>query len=219
MLVDERRQHILKIIEEHGFVSVQHLMDACRASESTVRRDLEHLDGIGQIRRTRGGAAYIGESLTGFEDRSQRASREKRELAKAAAELIQPEETLLLDGGTTADGLPYLVMEYVEGEPIDTYCDRRALGVADRIWLMLQACAAVQHAHAHLVVHRDLKPGNILVTAGGEIRLLDFGIAKLLGDGTGVRIHDTTSLRPLTPSHASPEQISGGPISTATLPW
>ena len=101
MLVDERRQHILQMIEKDGFVSIQHLMDACQASESTVRRDLEFLDGIGQIRRTRGGAAYVGESLTGFEDRSQRASREKRELAKAAAELIQPEETLLLDGGTT----------------------------------------------------------------------------------------------------------------------
>ena len=76
-------------------------MDACQASESTVRRDLEFLDGIGQIRRTRGGAAYVGESLSGFEDRSRRASREKQELAKAAAELIQPDETLLLDGGTT----------------------------------------------------------------------------------------------------------------------
>ncbi len=101
MLVDERRQHILQIIENNGFVSVQDIMDACQASESTVRRDLEFLDGIGQIRRTRGGAAYVGESLAGFEDRSGHASREKRELAKAAIALIQPEETLLLDGGTT----------------------------------------------------------------------------------------------------------------------
>jgi DeoR/GlpR family transcriptional regulator of sugar metabolism len=101
VLADERRQHILQIIEGHGFVSVQELMDTCQASESTVRRDLEFLDGIGQIRRTRGGAAYVGESLSGFEDRSRHASREKRELAKVAAELIQPDETLLLDGGTT----------------------------------------------------------------------------------------------------------------------
>ena len=101
MLVDERREHILQIIENNGFVSVQQLMETCNASESTVRRDLEFLDGIGQIRRTRGGAAFVGESLTGFEDRSQRASKEKRELAKAAVKLIQAEETLLLDGGTT----------------------------------------------------------------------------------------------------------------------
>lgn len=101
MLVDERRQHILQFIENNGFVSVQELMDTCQASESTVRRDLEFLDGIGQIRRTRGGAAYVGESLSGFEDRTRHASREKQELAKVAAALIQPEETVLLDGGTT----------------------------------------------------------------------------------------------------------------------
>ncbi|MCA9069665.1 MAG: DeoR/GlpR transcriptional regulator, partial [Planctomycetaceae bacterium] len=96
MLVDERRQHILQVIENNGFVSVQELIDTCQASESTVRRDLEFLDGIGQIRRTRGGAAYVGESLSGFEDRTRHASREKRELAKVAAALIQPEETILL---------------------------------------------------------------------------------------------------------------------------
>ena len=90
-----------KLIENNGFVSVQDLMDTCGASESTVRRDLEFLDGIGQIRRTRGGAAFIGESLSAFEDRSRHASREKQAIAKAAAELIQPEETLILDGGTT----------------------------------------------------------------------------------------------------------------------
>lgn len=101
MLVDERRQYILQIIENKGFVSVQDLIDTCQASESTVRRDLEFLDGVGQIRRTRGGAAYVGESLSGFEDRTRRASREKQELAKVAAALIQPEETVLLDGGTT----------------------------------------------------------------------------------------------------------------------
>ena len=101
MLVDERREQIRQTIENNGFVSVQELMESCEASESTVRRDLEFLDGIGQIRRTRGGAAFVGESLTGFEDRTRRASKEKQELAKAAAKLIQPEETILLDGGTT----------------------------------------------------------------------------------------------------------------------
>ncbi len=101
MLVDERRKRILQLIENNGFVSVQELVDTSGASESTVRRDLEYLDGIGQIRRTRGGAAFTGESLSGFEDRSRHASREKQVIAKAAAQLIQPEETVILDGGTT----------------------------------------------------------------------------------------------------------------------
>lgn len=113
MLVDERRERILQIIENHGFVSLQYLMERCEASESTVRRDLEYLDGIGQIRRTRGGAAFVGESLTGFEDRRMRASREKKELAKAAAKLIGPEETVLLDGGTTT----FEVAKQLSGKP------------------------------------------------------------------------------------------------------
>lgn len=101
MLVDERRQEILNIAEKSGFVTLQDLMTHVEASESTVRRDLEFLDGIGQIRRTRGGAAYIGESLTGFEERRGWASREKCLVAQAAADLIQPGEAVLLDGGTT----------------------------------------------------------------------------------------------------------------------
>ena len=86
----------------------------------------------------------------------------------------------LLDGGTTAGGSPYVVMELVSGEPIDKFCDARALKVRDRVQLFLQVCAAVSYAHQHLVVHRDLKPNNILVTADGSVKLLDFGIAKLL---------------------------------------
>ncbi len=101
MLVDERRQIILKIAENKGFVSLAELMDGLGASESTVRRDLEFLDGIGQIRRTRGGAAYIGESLTPFEVRGAKATEQKRRIADAAAALVQPGETVLLDGGTT----------------------------------------------------------------------------------------------------------------------
>ena len=101
MLVDERRQEILNIAEKSGFVTLQDLMTHVEASESTVRRDLEFLDGIGQIRRTRGGAAYIGESLTGVEERRGWASREKCLVAQAAADLIQPGEAVLLDGGTT----------------------------------------------------------------------------------------------------------------------
>ncbi len=101
MLLDERRTNILQLIELQGFISLHELVERIGASESTVRRDLEHLDGIGQIRRTRGGAAYIGESLTTFEDRRSDALPQKKQIAKAAAELIQPGEAILLDGGTT----------------------------------------------------------------------------------------------------------------------
>jgi DeoR family transcriptional regulator, fructose operon transcriptional repressor len=101
MLVDERRSEILKSIENNGFISLVDLVDRVGASESTVRRDLEHLDSIGQIRRTRGGAAYIGESLSGFDERRFKASTEKKKVAAATAELIEPGETVLLDGGTT----------------------------------------------------------------------------------------------------------------------
>lgn len=101
MLLDERRRRILETIEENGFISLQELAGRFPASESTLRRDLEHLDRIGQIRRTRGGAAYVGESLTAFEDRTVEAAPQKRRIAAAIAELIQPGETILLDGGTT----------------------------------------------------------------------------------------------------------------------
>lgn len=101
MLLDQRRGNILELIESKGFVSLQELVDHLGVSESTLRRDLEHLDRIGQIRRTRGGAAYVGESLTAFDERRHRASIEKQSIGRAAAELIQSGETIILDGGTT----------------------------------------------------------------------------------------------------------------------
>ncbi|MCH8829467.1 MAG: DeoR/GlpR transcriptional regulator [Planctomycetes bacterium] len=101
MIVAERRSNILQEIELKGFISINDLVDAVQVSESTVRRDLEYLDGIGQIQRTRGGAAYVGDSLSGFEERRTRASLEKQRVAKAAAAIIQSGETILLDGGTT----------------------------------------------------------------------------------------------------------------------
>lgn len=101
MLLDERRENIVKIAENKGFVSLQELVEQIGASESTIRRDLEVLDGLGQIRKTRGGAAFIGESLTGFEDRSTKYMDEKRRIAKLAADLVQPGEGVILDGGTT----------------------------------------------------------------------------------------------------------------------
>jgi tetratricopeptide (TPR) repeat protein len=125
----------------------------------------------------------------------------------------------LLDGGTSVNGMPYVVMELVSGAPIDTYCDARNLDVRERVRLFLQICAAVSYAHQHLIVHRDLKPNNILVTTDGSVKLLDFGIAKLLepevdtvqaGDGT------VTTLLAMTLDYASPEQVVGGPVTTVS---
>lgn len=124
----------------------------------------------------------------------------------------------LLDGGVTQDGQPYFVMEFVDGEPITTWCDRHGSTVEERIRVFLQVCGAVQHAHQNLVIHRDLKPGNILVTTDGSVKLLDFGIAKLLREEEGLEQLPPTQggLRALTPDYASPEQIRGLPIGTAS---
>ena len=120
----------------------------------------------------------------------------------------------LLDGGTSEDGLPYFVMEYIEGRPIDLYAGERKLGISERLELFLQVAAAVQHSHQHLVVHRDIKPGNILVTSGGVPKLLDFGIAKLVAPDAGTT--ETMSARGwMTPEYSSPEQLKGEPITTA----
>ena len=133
------------------------------------------------------------------------------------ASLDHPGIARLLDGGTTPDGRPYLVMEHIEGAALDRYCEEQRLGVDARIDLFREVCAAVQYAHQNLVVHRDLKPSNILVTRSGVPRLLDFGIAKLLEDGTRSGADPTlTGQRLMTPQYASPEQVQGGPITTAT---
>ncbi len=129
------------------------------------------------------------------------------------ASLDHPNIARLLDGGTTDDGTPYLVMELIEGTPIDQYCDAHNLNVRDRLRLFLQVCSAVQYAHQRLVIHRDIKPGNILVTGEGVPKLLDFGIAKLLDPAADAA---TTVASPMTPEYASPEQIRGEPITTAT---
>ncbi|MGE0480139.1 MAG: protein kinase [Phycisphaerae bacterium] len=133
------------------------------------------------------------------------------------AQLDHPNIARLIDGGATEDGTPYLVMECVRGEPIDRYCEERGLSVSERLRLFLRVCAPVQHAHQHLVVHRDLKPGNILITPDGEPRLLDFGIAKVLDPSATVGAATTApAQRLLTPRYASPEQLRGEAVTTAS---
>ena len=132
------------------------------------------------------------------------------------ASLQHPNIAALLDGGQTEAGLPYFVLEYVEGEPIDRACELRGLSVRQRLELFLQVCSAVQHAHANLVVHRDLKPGNVLVTKEGAPKLLDFGLARLLDPQAASAEQTAAPFRFLTPAYASPEQIQGRPITTST---
>lgn len=176
------------------------------------------------------GIVYLAERVEGgFEQRAaikllkrgmdsdailQRFLRERQILAG----LEHPSVARLLDGGVTDDGQPYFAMEYVDGKPLTEYCEAHRLGVEDRLRLFEEACRAVQHAHGKLVVHRDLKPSNMLVTAEGRLKLLDFGIAKLLAaddDGPATALTQAGT-RLLTPDYAAPEQVRGEPVTTAT---
>ncbi|MEO8438966.1 MAG: serine/threonine-protein kinase [Spartobacteria bacterium] len=130
------------------------------------------------------------------------------------ARLEHPNIARLIDGGTSDDGLPYFVMEFVAGEPFTTYCENHRLTTNERLQLFRAACGAVSYAHQHLVIHRDLKPSNVLVTSEGEVKLLDFGIAKLLGAEDAFQT--LTQDRVMTPDYASPEQVRGEAITTAS---
>jgi tetratricopeptide (TPR) repeat protein len=134
------------------------------------------------------------------------------------ARLMHPNIARLIDGGVSDEGVPYMVMEYCEGMPLTDYCQERQLPLAERLRLFRRVCSAVEHAHRSLIIHRDLKPSNILVTLQGELKLLDFGIAKLHEPGeTGPQQSMTaTGMHFFTPDYASPEQIRGEPVTTAT---
>jgi serine/threonine protein kinase len=140
-------------------------------------------------------------------------SRFKQERQVLAA-LDHPNIARILDGGDTSDGMPYYVMEYVEGLPLDRYCDQQRLSLSGRIKIFQQVCLAVDYLHQNLILHRDLKPSNILVSADGVVKLLDFGIAKVVGAGAWANADLTTAQgTPMTPTYASPEQITGGVLT------
>ncbi len=140
-----------------------------------------------------------------------------RQESRILANLDHPAIARFYDGGVTSDQRPFLVMEYVDGEPIDRYCETHLLGTRQRLRLFLRVCAAVQIAHQNLVIHRDLKPSNILVTTDGEPKLLDFGIAKVLHpDGDPAPTLTAVGWRLMTPGYASPEQVLDQPMTTAS---
>jgi serine/threonine protein kinase len=147
----------------------------------------------------------------GSEDLLRRFRNERQTLAK----LDHPNIVKLLDGGSTEEGLPYLVMDCVQGVPIDKYCDNHKLSTEERLRLFCQICSAVQCAHENLIVHRDLKPSNILITKDGLPKLLDFGISKVLQPRNGPAVTQTLTRR-MTPAYASPEQVKGETITPAT---
>ncbi len=180
---------------------------------------------LGEIGRGGMGTVYLGEREEDFRQQVAikvvRAGMDAEHILRRfalerqiLATLDHPNIARLLDGGSTAEGLPYFVMEYVEGMPIDRYRSEHALSIEDRLRLFVPVCAAVHSAHQRLVVHRDIKPSNIIVTADGTPKLLDFGIAKLLDDTGGSQT--LTELRAMTPEYASPEQAEGRGLTTAS---
>ncbi|TVR55135.1 MAG: serine/threonine protein kinase [Gemmatimonadales bacterium] len=137
------------------------------------------------------------------------------------ADLSHPGIASLIDGGVLPGQVPYLAMEYIEGDPIDQWCDARELSVRNRVRLFLQVLEAVSHAHSRLVIHRDLKPGNILVTFDGKVKLLDFGVATVVKRGAveadrRIALNLDQAERPLTPTYSSPEELRGEPVSAAS---
>jgi len=228
-----------KLIQESASTALEEVL-ADAMNELREERDEEEDSRIGQqlgaYRLTRivgrGGNAtvYLGERTEGDWDQEVAVKVMRRGIdtddvvARFFAErqilssLKHPNIAQLLDGGTTDDGLPYLVMEYISGQTITDYCDAERMGIKARLKLFLRVAMAVQYAQQHLVVHRDLKPSNILVDEEGRVKLLDFGIAKLLEPDAlhGATPRTRTGYRLLTPRYASPEQIRGETITTAS---
>lgn len=233
----EVRAQVERLLRAHadvgGFLEE---LDADRASALIDSSDAEVIDlrlGPYRVMREIGrggmGAVYLAERADGSFDQRVALKRVKRGLdtelilqrflheRRILARLEHPNIARLIDGGSDAEGRPYFAMEYVDGLPITRYCQHGDVPLRERLRLFLAVCEAVRHAHRNLVVHRDLKPSNILVTSEGSVKLLDFGIARLLDTDANDGPQLTQfGLRLLTPDYAAPEQIRGGTITTAT---
>jgi serine/threonine-protein kinase len=219
------------LVETGGFLSTLPKLDG---DKSSLRAEATAGDEVGPYRLVRSlgaggmGSVWVAERVDGMLKRrvalklphvsgplaalAERLARERDILAA----LEHPNIARLYDAGMAADGRPYLALELIEGRPIDEYCREHASGVRNRVLLALQVARAVAFAHAHLVVHRDLKPSNVLVDAEGRVRLLDFGIAKLLDAGeTDAKLTQMSGVG-LTPQYASPEQVRGGAVTTSS---
>jgi serine/threonine protein kinase len=224
-----------KLLEEHRAVAQEHFLEdepLRPASDSSLTGEtLGAYKLISRIGEGGMGSVWLAERVDGRFERQAAvkflrfavasrglAERFKRE-GRILGQLAHPHIAELIDAGVSAKEQPYLVLEYVEGKPIDEYCDARKLDVDERIKLFLDVLGAVAHAHANLIVHRDIKPSNVLVTDSGEVKLLDFGIAKLLADDTSSAAATMLTLEgggAMTPLFAAPEQVTGGAITTAT---
>jgi len=219
-------------LDARGFLALSPLSAAdvpsrvgARAGAYIIERAIGR-GGMGEVwLARRGDGRFEGRCAIKFLDVSFAApklvDRFRRE-GQLLARLTHPNIARLLDAGTADDGTPYLALEYVDGLPVDRYCDGGNLSTEARVRVFLDVIAAVAHAHSHLIVHRDLKPSNVLVTADGQVKLLDFGIAKLLSasDSTGSVADNDGQTRLgealLTPEYAAPEQVLGETPSTAT---
>ncbi|WP_405235623.1 protein kinase domain-containing protein [Lentisalinibacter orientalis] len=220
---------VLLAIEESGnFLKLQLPSDG--VEDGFIDRTVDNYHILERLGEGGMGAVYLAERRT--EEFKQRVAIKFVRGAMLARELVKrfdaerkilaglnhPYIAALIDGGRTSDGIPYLVMEYVEGLPIDEYCDARRLGLRERIRLLQKVATAVQAAHQNLVIHRDLKPSNVLITQDGIPKLLDFGIAKLIEDAEAQAPGDVTVIgrQALTPDYASPEQILENRVTTAS---
>jgi serine/threonine protein kinase/tetratricopeptide (TPR) repeat protein len=228
LVLCERSEHLLETPASDMFSSLLDDLDATRA---TVGLRIGPYRVVGEAGRGGMGTVFLAERADGqFQKRvavklvhgalyDRELDRRFREERQILATLEHPHIAQLFDGGVTEDGVPWLAMEYVEGAPITRYCDEKRLNVDQRLELFIVVCEAVQFAHRNLIVHRDIKPSNILVSPNGEVKLLDFGIAKLLAaaEEIGSEAELTrTQVRRLTPEYASPEQLRGERVSTAS---
>lgn len=231
---EEIRDQVIKLIKaekEHNFsqpiADLSHIWQE-ELTETYIGKEIDDYRIIREIGH--GGMGVVFEAARQTEDFTQKVAikllkngmdsnamiRRFRHERQILASLEHPNIARLLDGGKSKEGIPYFAMEFVDGKPIDEYCFEKNLSISERLLLFLQVCLAVSFAHSRLVVHRDLKPTNILVTTNGTIKLLDFGISKFITEDSDYKTQTVTSLGMMTPKYASPEQINGEIVTTSS---